>query len=115
MHRNFDNDGKDLVKHPIGTGPFELVSFEVGKKAAFKRRTNGKWWGGEAYLDGVEFIDYGPDISATVSAFESKELDCTMKTDAAYVADPRQGRPHALRRPDLGDHRRAHQRQAEAL
>ena len=86
VHRDFDKDGKDLIKHPIGTAAFELVSFEVGKKAAFKRRTDGKWWGGEPYLDGVEFIDYGPDISATVSAFESKELDCTMKTDAAYVA-----------------------------
>ena len=86
VHRDFEKDGKDLVKHPIGTGAFELVSFEVGKKAAFKRRTHGKWWGGDPYLDGVEFIDYGPDISATVSAFESNELDCTMKTDAAYVA-----------------------------
>ena len=74
--------------------PFELVSFEVGKKAAFKRRTNGKWWGGDVYLDGVEFIDYGPDISATVSAFESKELDCTMKTDCGLCRDPGQGRPH---------------------
>src|SRR5271154_1392566 len=86
VHRNFDKDGKDPIKHPIGTGPFELVSFAVGSKAVCKRRTNGKWWGGDVYLDGVEFIDYGPDISATVSAFESKELDCTMKTDAAYVA-----------------------------
>jgi peptide/nickel transport system substrate-binding protein len=86
VHRNFDKDGKDLVKHPIGTGPFELVSFAVGSKATFKKRTNGKWWGGDVYLDGVEFIDYGPDISATVSAFESKELDCTMKTDSGYVA-----------------------------
>jgi peptide/nickel transport system substrate-binding protein len=86
VHRNFDKDGKDPIKHPIGTGPFELVSFAVGSKAAFKKRTNGKWWGGDVYLDGVEFIDYGPDISATVSAFESKELDCTMKTDSGYVA-----------------------------
>jgi peptide/nickel transport system substrate-binding protein len=86
VHRNFDKDGKDPIKHPIGTGPFELVSFAVGSKAAFKKRTNGKWWGGGVYLDGVEFIDYGPDISATVSAFESKELDCTMKTDSGYVA-----------------------------
>ena len=87
VHRDFEKDGKDLVKHPIGTGAFELVSFEVGKKAAFKRRVNGKWWGGDPYLDGVEFIDHGPDISATVSAFEFlNELDCTMKTDAAYVA-----------------------------
>ncbi|MFZ2107682.1 MAG: ABC transporter substrate-binding protein [Roseiarcus sp.] len=86
VHRNFEKDGKDIVKHPIGTGPFELVSFAVGSKATLKKRTNGKWWGGDVYLDGVEFIDYGPDISATVSAFESKELDCTMKTDSSYVA-----------------------------
>jgi peptide/nickel transport system substrate-binding protein len=86
VHRDFDKTGKDLIKHPIGTGAFELVSYEVGKKAVVKRRTNGKWWGGEPYLDGVEFIDYGSDISAWVSAFESNELDCTMKTDSAYVA-----------------------------
>src|SRR5277367_5801162 len=86
VHRNFEKDGKDPIKHPIGTGPFELVSYAVGSKAVCKRRTNGKWWGGDVYLDGVEFIDYGPDISATVSAFESKELDCTMKTDSGYVA-----------------------------
>ena len=46
---------------PIGTGPFELVSYDVGQKVVYKRRENGKWWGGEAYLDGVEFIDYGTD------------------------------------------------------
>ena len=80
VHHSFDETGKDLVKHPIGTGPFELVSHEVGKKAAFKKRTDGKWWGGDVYLDGVELIDYGPDVSAWVSAFESKELDCTFKT-----------------------------------
>jgi peptide/nickel transport system substrate-binding protein len=85
VHRNFEKDGKDIVKHPIGTGPFELVSYAVGSKAVCKRRTNGKWWGGDVPLDGVEFIDYGPDISAWVSAFESKELDCTMKTDSSYV------------------------------
>jgi peptide/nickel transport system substrate-binding protein len=80
VHHSFDETGKDLVKHPIGTGPFQLVSHEVGKKAAFKKRTDGKWWGGDVYLDGVELIDYGPDVSAWVSAFESKELDCTFKT-----------------------------------
>ena len=115
VHRDFDNDGKDLVKHPIGTGPFELVSHEVGKKAAFKRRTDGKWWGGEPYLDGVEFIDYGPDISATVSAFEFEGARLHDEDRRGLCPDPRQGRPDALRRPDLGDDRRAHQRQAEAL
>jgi len=86
VHRDFDKDGKNLVKNPIGTGAFELVSFDVGSKAAFKKRTKGEWWGGKVHLDGIEFIDYGTDISATVSAFESKELHCTMKTDSGYVA-----------------------------
>ena len=31
MHRNFDETGADFVKNPIGTGPFELVSYEVGQ------------------------------------------------------------------------------------
>lgn len=86
VHRNFEKDGKDIVKHPIGTGAFELVSYAVGSKAVLKRRTNGKWWGGEALLDGVEFIDYGTDISAMVSAFEAKELHCNYNTDSGYVA-----------------------------
>lgn len=86
VHRSFDETGKDLVKHPIGTGPFQLVSHEVGKKAAFKKRADGKWWGGEPHLDGVELIDYGPDITAWLSAFESDELDCTFKTVGNDVA-----------------------------
>src|SRR5271154_2329612 len=86
VHRNFEKDGKDPIKHPIGTGPFELVSYAVGSKAVCKKRSDGKWWGGEVYLDGVELIDYGPDVSAWVSAFESKELDCTFKTVGPDVA-----------------------------
>ena len=86
VHPSFDTTGKDLVKHPIGTGPFELVSHEVGKKAVFKKRADGKWWGGAPYLDGIELIDYGPDIAAWLSAFESNELDCTFKTVGNDVA-----------------------------
>ena len=74
MHRSFDETGADFVKNPIGTGPFELVSYDVGHKVVYKRRENGKWWDGEVYLDGVEFIDYGTDPSAMVSAFESGEI-----------------------------------------
>ena len=48
VHRDFDKDGADPIKKPIGTGAFELVSYEVGTKAVVKRRENGKWWGGEA-------------------------------------------------------------------
>jgi peptide/nickel transport system substrate-binding protein len=86
VHRTFDETGKDLIKNPIGTGPFEMVSYEVGSKAEFKRRENGAWWNGEAYLDGVEFIDYGTDPSAMVSAFEAGEVHTNHETSADYVS-----------------------------
>ncbi len=85
VHRSFDETGADFTKNPIGTGPFELVSYDVGSKVVYKRRENGKWWGGEAYLDGAEFIDYGTDPSATVSAFESGEVDANYETTADYI------------------------------
>jgi peptide/nickel transport system substrate-binding protein len=85
VHRTFDETGKDFVKNPIGTGPFELVSYDVGQKAAFKRRENGTWWNGEVYLDGVEFIDYGTDPSAMVSAYEAGEVHTNHETSADYV------------------------------
>ena len=85
VHRDFDKNGKDPVKSPIGTGAFELVSYDVGSKAVLKRSEDGKWWGGEAYLDGIEFIDYGPDPSTMVSAFESGEIHTDLETTADYV------------------------------
>ncbi len=86
VHKSFDADGADPVAKPIGTGPFELVSYDVGTKAVVKRRENGKWWGGEALLDGVEFIDYGTDPNAMVNAFESGEVDMNNETGSEYVA-----------------------------
>src|SRR5690606_19506483 len=86
VHRSFDETGANFVKNPIGTGPFELVSYDVGQKVVYKRREDGKWWGGEAYLDGVEFIDYGTDPSAMVSAFEAGEVHTNHETTADYVS-----------------------------
>jgi peptide/nickel transport system substrate-binding protein len=85
VHRGFDAEGADPVAKPIGTGPFELVSYDVGTKAVVKRRENGKWWGGEALLDGVEFIDYGTDFSATVNAFDSREIDMNLETPPDFI------------------------------
>ncbi|TPI41114.1 ABC transporter substrate-binding protein [Mesorhizobium sp. B3-1-9] len=87
VHRDFDKDGADPIKKPIGTGAFELVSYSVGSKAVVKRRENGKWWGGEAPLDGVEFIDYGTDFNATLNAFDSGEIDLDFETPADFI-DP---------------------------
>lgn len=85
VHRSFDETGADFAHHAIGTGPFELVSYDVGSRVVYKRREDGKWWNGEAYLDGVEFIDYGTDPSALISAFESGEVHTNHETTADYV------------------------------
>jgi len=86
VHRSFDETGANFAKNPIGTGPFELVSYDVGQSVVYKRRQDGKWWGGEAYLDGIEFIDYGTDPSAMVSAFEANEVHANSETLSDYVA-----------------------------
>jgi peptide/nickel transport system substrate-binding protein len=85
VHRSFDETGRDFVKNAIGTGPFQLVSYDVGQKVVYKRREDNKWWNGEVYLDGVEFIDYGTDPSAMVSAFEAGEVHTNHETSADYV------------------------------
>ncbi|RTL95494.1 MAG: ABC transporter substrate-binding protein, partial [Hyphomicrobiales bacterium] len=85
VHKTFDEKGANFKNCPIGTGPFELVSYDVGQKVVYKRRETGKWWQGEAFLDGVEFIDYGTDPAATVSAFESGEVHTNHETTADYV------------------------------
>jgi peptide/nickel transport system substrate-binding protein len=87
VHRNFDKDGGDMLKTP-GTGPYELVSYDVGKGAVLKRRENFTWFGGEPYLDGIEFTDYGAEVSsnAIVSALESGEIDAVYQSVGETVA-----------------------------
>ncbi len=78
VHPSF---GGQLQDAPIGTGAFELVSFAVGDKAVLQRRESG-WWGGEAYLDGIEFIDLGNDDTAFLASFESDEIDMNDETQS---------------------------------
>lgn len=73
VHRSFDAD-RPLSEQPLGTGPFELVEVSVGDIAIVKRRESGAWWGGEALLDRVEFVDLGTDTAATILAFEAEEI-----------------------------------------
>jgi peptide/nickel transport system substrate-binding protein len=84
VHRDYNPD-VGLVDAPVGTGPFELVSYEIGGTAEVKRRENGSWWGGEALLDGVRFIDYGTDPAAIVAAFEAEEIDVNDITNSEFV------------------------------
>ena len=83
VHRDFDKKGGDLKTFPVGTGPFELESLEVGIKAKVKRHSG--WWGGEAFLDGIEWTDYGTDPAAEVAAYEAEEVHVNYQTTADFV------------------------------
>ena len=73
-----------LAAAPIGTGPFVLDSYEVGDRAIVSRRDGG-WWGGDVFLDGIEFIDYGTDSSSLVAAFEAEEIHLNDQSLAEFV------------------------------
>lgn len=85
VHRDFDQSGGDLSTNPIGTGPFELVSLEVGSRAEVRRRRNGGWWGGEPYLDGVVWTDFGTDPTAELDAFAQGRADLNYQTTADNI------------------------------
>ena len=49
VHRSFDETGADFVKTPIGTGRSSWSPTKSTRPVVYKRRENGKWWGGEAH------------------------------------------------------------------
>ncbi len=62
-----------------GTGAFDLVSFEIGKRVVLKGRKD--YWGDGPYLDQLEFIDMGDAASAAISAMASKQIDGLVSAD----------------------------------
>jgi len=72
---------------PVGTGPYRLAEFEVGVRAVLERNTEHSWWGegAGAWLDRIEFIDYGTDGAAHFAAAEADEIDMTYETVGEFV------------------------------
>jgi peptide/nickel transport system substrate-binding protein len=72
-----------LILHPkdegkwgvgaLGTGAFEPVEVEVGKKAVLKARSS--YWGEGPWLEQVEFHDLGDDPATKFAALASKQVD----------------------------------------
>ena len=57
-----------------GTGPYELVEYEVGKRAVLLARKSG-YWGEGPHIERIEFLDLGDDAAAQVAALASKQAD----------------------------------------
>ena len=94
LHRDFEKNGSDLSKTPIGTGPYTLAEFAVGQKCILKR-TGQPYWGkdiedpymfGPIYLDEIHYYDHGAASMAQLAAFASGQVDAIYEFDIASYA-----------------------------
>ncbi len=76
-----DHNPEATLEQALGTGPYLPESLEVGVRGVLVKNTDHDWWGtqaedvGGATLDRIEYIDYGTDPAAWISAMESDEVD----------------------------------------
>jgi len=86
VHSSYDNTAEGLLTSP-GTGPYLPESMEVGVKGVLVRNTNHSWWDAKngAFLDRIEYIDYGTDPAAFVAAAEAGEIDMLYETTGEFV------------------------------
>ena len=73
LHRRFEMEGADWPKNPVGTGPFELTRYEVGRAATFRRRPI--YWGAMPKVEEIDYIDLGPDVATHVAALAAGQVD----------------------------------------
>ncbi|NLL18319.1 MAG: ABC transporter substrate-binding protein [Clostridia bacterium] len=76
----FENNGQEWVEqNPVGTGPFQFVSWTKDVNVKFKRFD--EYWGGKPYLDGVEWVFYKDQLVAQMDILAGN-------LDAMAVPDP---------------------------
>lgn len=75
-HRTFEGD---FIKAPHGTGPYTLEEYSEGEFARVTARDDYWQTGVDGdplpYLDGMEFIDMGEELSAWIAAIQAGEVD----------------------------------------
>jgi peptide/nickel transport system substrate-binding protein len=71
-----------LNQQPVGTGPFRFDSRSQDSVTRFVR--NDDWWGGEVYLDAIEFYPV-PDSATRVDLLLGGELDGLMTNDPESI------------------------------
>jgi peptide/nickel transport system substrate-binding protein len=75
VHKGFKGN---LAEAPVGTGSFNLQEFKVGGKAVLTKKKG--YWGGDAYLDQLTYVDLGDDPAAELAALASDQVDTNYQT-----------------------------------
>lgn len=75
-HRTFEGD---FIRAPHGTGPFTLETYREGERCVVKAR-NDYWQKGAdgkplPYMDAINFVDMGDEMSPRIAAIKSGEID----------------------------------------
>jgi ABC-type transport system substrate-binding protein len=72
----------DLNQRPVGTGPFKFDRRTQDSSTRFVR--NDDWWGGEVYLDSVEFV-VQTDAARRADQLLAGDLDVLHTSDPAAI------------------------------
>ena len=85
VHSSFDP--ATMLENPIGTGPYLPESLEVGVRGVLVRNDDHTWWnaGNGAWVERVEYVDFGTDPAAWVAAAESDEVDMLYSVDGDFI------------------------------
>ncbi|MEC8195957.1 MAG: ABC transporter substrate-binding protein, partial [Pseudomonadota bacterium] len=80
-------DATTMLENPIGTGPYLPESLIPGEKGVLVRNVNHRWWneGNGAWLDQIEFLDFGTDPAAWARAARDGDIDMTYSVDGEYA------------------------------
>jgi len=69
----------DIIKAPVGTGPYLLEEYVAGQVFRIKRRPDYWQMGADGqslpYMDGMEWIDMGAELEPQMAALSSGEVD----------------------------------------
>jgi len=82
VHQSFNGDPLD---NPIGTGPYLPGDYEIGSRAVLVKNENHTWWGEGAYLDRIEYLDFGTEQSGIVAAVDSDEVDMVYESLGDFI------------------------------
>ncbi len=82
----YETNGEQwCTTHPVGTGPFEFVSFERDVSLKYKKFDN-YWQEGKPYLDGLEY-KFIADATIAAISLERGEADVMGNATALIAAD----------------------------
>lgn len=85
--------GKDFWKHPIGSGPFRLVSQQTDQNVVLERSSN--YWGEKPHIEAVHF-DVVPDATTRALELEKGSADIAVNALSPDMVDALKRRPNLV-------------------